>query len=112
MTISLLRSGIGIWSEIDKWLIKNTPKKRLAKPLSMLNPKAGVLKRQVIAAMPEAGCIALTRMVIAVAVNFVLPASEAHPKNPAITPDRSGAWSITARAGRLGIIRRFYDDNI
>ena len=43
---------------------------------------------------------------------FVSSASGAHPKTPAITPDRSGAWSITVRAGRLGIIRRFYDGNI
>ena len=91
---------------------KNTPKKRLAQPLSTLNPKAGVLRRQVVAAMPEAECTALTTIVIVAAVNFASSASGAHPKTPAITPGRSGAWSITVWAGRFGIIRRFYDDNI
>ena len=70
LTIPILLSSIGLWSEIDKWLTKNTPKKRLAKPLSTLNPKAGVSRRQVVAAMPGAGCIALIRTVIAVAVNL------------------------------------------
>ena len=39
MTISLLVFSIGVWSEIDKWLTKNTPKKEISEAIEYAESK-------------------------------------------------------------------------